>query len=381
MAQVDLTIDGTRLTDIPQFSLAAGDLRINCSAKYDERGTGLGKIDINQFSLNRTDLSGIIIPGNDGGWTVSFHGPSFDLAPMFEDLFKGSPDEEDRFALNLSLSAKVDKVWISPKAYLKQITGTFNRANNRWRGINVDGSLGNGERFLVNLRRSGRGKRDIIITADNAGDMLRTLDVYNTMIGGNLEVKATFDDTAQGHPLSGEVLITDYRLVEAPALARLVGILTLTGIADALQGDGLSFSEFKAPFVMKEGVIDLTDVKAKGLSLGYTAKGRIYTHAEVFDIEGTVVPAYALNSVLGNIPILGTLLTGIEEGGGIFAATYTMTGPMEDPDVKVNPLSVLAPGIFRNLFGIFTDGPNSGLESAGTGKSQNKKYFGQTEGF
>jgi len=380
-ALVDLTIDGTRLTDIPHFSLAADDLRINGSAKYDKDGTGLGKVDINQFSLNRTDLSGVIIPGHDGGWTASFHGPSFDLAPMFDDLFKGSPDDEDRFALNLSLSAKFDKVWIGPKNYLKQVTGTFNRADNRWRGISVNGALGNGQRFDVSLKPSGKGKRNLIISADNAGDMLRTLDVYNTMIDGVLEVKATFDDTAPGHPLSGEVLITDYRLVEAPTLARLVGILTLTGIADALKGEGLSFSEFKAPFVMKEGVIDLTDVKATGLSLGYTAKGRIYTHAEVVDIEGTVVPAYALNSVLGNIPILGTLLTGVEEGGGIFAATYKMTGPMENPDVKVNPLSALAPGIFRNLFGIFTDGPNSNLENAGTDKSQARKNFGQTEGF
>ncbi|MBT7138478.1 MAG: hypothetical protein HN889_11470 [Rhodospirillaceae bacterium] len=380
IAQVDLDIDGTRLTDIPRFSLAAGDLRINGSASYDENGTGISKVDINQFSLKRTNLAGVVIPGNDGGWTVSFHGPSFDLAPMFDDLFKGSPDEEDRFNLKLSLSAKVDKVWIGDKRYLKQITGTFNRANNRWRGISVDGALANGEHFLVNLTPSGRGKRDIIITADNAGDMLRTLDVYDTMIGGNLEVKATFDDTVRGHPLAGKVLITDYRLVEAPALARLVGILTLTGIADALQGDGLSFSEFKAPFVMKDGVIDLTDVKATGLSLGYTAKGRIYSHAEVFDIEGTVVPAYALNSVLGNIPLLGTLFTGTEEGGGIFAATYRMTGPMENPEVNVNPLSALAPGIFRNLFGILTDGPNSDLENAGAGKSQGKKLFGPTEG-
>jgi hypothetical protein len=347
---------------------------------YDEKESGIGKIDINQFTLNRTDLAGIVTPGHDGGWTVSFHGPSFDLAPMFDDLFKGSPDDEDRFNLKLSLSAKVDKVWVSDKKYLKQITGTLSRDNNSWRGINVDGALANGEHFQVNLRRGDKGKRDIIITAENAGEMLRTLDVYDTMIGGNLKVKATFDDTVSGHPLAGDVLITDYRLVEAPALARLVGILTLTGIADALQGDGLSFSEFKAPFVLKGGVIDLTDVKATGLSLGYTAQGRIYSDAEVFDIEGTVVPAYALNSVLGNIPLLGTLLTGTEEGGGVFAATYRMTGPLENPKVTVNPLSALAPGIFRNLFGILVDSPNSGPENAGTEESQGKKLFGASEG-
>jgi len=201
------------------------------------------------------------------------------------------------------------------------------------------------------------------------------------MIGGILDIDDTFADADPSHPLSGQVLISDYRLVEAPTLARLVGILTLTGIADALQGEGLSFSEFKAPFVMKDGVIDITDVKATGLSLGYTAKGRIYSYAEVVDIEGTVVPAYALNSVLGNIPIIGTLLTGTEEGGGIFAATYKMTGPLEDPEVTVNPLSALAPGIFRNLFGILTDAPKADPESAGTAKPAGKINFGKTEGF
>ncbi len=380
LALVDLEIDGTRLIDIPRFSLAAGDLRINGSASYAEDGTGLDKVDFSQINFNRTDLSGVIIPGHDGGWTVSFHGPSFDLSPMFEDLFKASPDEEDRFGLKLSLSAKVDKVWIGPKRYLKQITGTFARADNRWRRMKVDGALSSGKRFQVSLTPNGKGKRQIAIKADDAGDLLRSLDVYDTMIGGTLDLDATFDDTIPGHPLSGEVLISDYRLVEAPALARLVGILTLTGIGDALKGDGLSFSEFKVPFVMKDGVIEVEKAKATGLSLGYTAKGRIYTHAEVVDIEGTVVPAYALNSVLGNIPLIGTLLTGTEEGGGVFAATYEMTGPLEEPEVKVNPLSALAPGIFRNLFGILVDGPNKDTESAGTGKSERKNFFGKTEG-
>ena len=58
------------------------------------------------------------------------------------------------------------------------------------------------------------------------------------------------------------------------------------------------------------------------------------------------------NSVAGRIPVLGDLLTGGEEGGGVFAANYTATGPVESPDISVNPLSALAPGFLRNLFGI-----------------------------
>ena len=72
--------------------------------------------------------------------------------------------------------------------------------------------------------------------------------------------------------------------VDAPTLAHLVSILSLTGIVDALQGDGLAFNDFDVPFVLNQGVIDIKDAKATGLSLGYTAKGRIYTHAEIVDI-------------------------------------------------------------------------------------------------
>ncbi|MDH3596031.1 MAG: hypothetical protein OEM93_14410, partial [Rhodospirillales bacterium] len=68
------------------------------------------------------------------------------------------------------------------------------------------------------------------------------------------------------------------------------------------------------------------------------------------DLEGTIVPAYTFNRILGAIPILGRILTG-GEGEGLFAFTYEMKGALDDPEVSVNPLSALAPGFLRGLFG------------------------------
>ena len=353
---------------------------MNGSAAYGGDEGRLERVNIDQISFKRTDLAGVVIPGNDGGWTVSFHGPSLDLEPSFEDLFKASPDADGELDLKLSLSANVDKVWVGQKHFLKQITGTLNRADNRWRGISVDGTLSSGEKFNVLLRPNGKGKRWVKIRTTDAGNMLRTLDVYDTMVGGTLDVEAIFDDTVDDNPLSGEVLIRNYRLVDAPALSQLVGEMTLARLKEALQGDGLAFSKFNAPFVIRKGVVVIKDVKATGLSLGYTAKGKIHTYTEVIDIEGTVVPIYALNSVLGNIPIIGTLLTGTEDGSGIFAATYRMKGSLENPEVKVNPLSALAPGILRNLFGLFADSPGPHSKKESINKSNRKKVYNGSEG-
>ena len=136
-------------------------------------------------------------------------------------------------------------------------------------------------------------------------------------------------------------------------LTRILSIMALTGIVDALTGDGLNFATLDVPFVMHEGEVQITDAKATGTSIGFTTSGTIYTHADVLNIEGTVVPAYALNSLLGKIPLLGNILTGNEDGGGVFAANFAISGPIEDPKTTVNPLSALTPGILRNLFGAF----------------------------
>ena len=70
------------------------------------------------------------------------------------------------------------------------------------------------------------------------------------------------------------------------------------------------------------------------------------------DLQGTIVPAYFFNSLLGNVPLIGRLFSP-ERGGGVFAASYSLRGKLDDPDVTVNPLSALTPGFLRGVFGIF----------------------------
>src|SRR5690606_34039123 len=72
------------------------------------------------------------------------------------------------------------------------------------------------------------------------------------------------------------------------------------------------------------------------------------------DIEGTIAPAYVVNSILGNIPVIGDLLQG-GKGEGIFAATYKARGSLDQPEITVNPLTALAPGFLRGLFDVFNN--------------------------
>ena len=93
--------------------------------------------------------------------------------------------------------------------------------------------------------------------------------------------------------------------------------------------------------------INIDDAVAYGTSVGITLRGKMTT--DNVDLEGSVVPAYAINSLLGNVPLVGTLFSG-EKGGGLFGVTYTVKGPLKNAEFNFNPASLLAPGIFRRLF-------------------------------
>ena len=69
--------------------------------------------------------------------------------------------------------------------------------------------------------------------------------------------------------------------------------------------------------------------------------GIYHSDTERLDMTGVVSPVYLLNGI-------GSILT--RKGEGLFGFAYRLRGTAEAPEVKVNPLSILTPGMFRDLF-------------------------------
>jgi hypothetical protein len=61
-----------------------------------------------------------------------------------------------------------------------------------------------------------------------------------------------------------------------------------------------------------------------------------------------------LQRFIGHIPLLGRLLTGVNREG-IIAAQFSITGKLADPEITAQPLSVLTPGITRDLVKLLPD--------------------------
>jgi hypothetical protein len=193
--------------------------------------------------------------------------------------------------------------------------------------------------------------RRLTVRSTDAGEFLLAMGVADNIGGGDLHLDGVFADSLPGDPLTGTATLENFTLRSAPAIGRLMQAMTLYGLTDALRGPGLHFSKLVAPYRWQRRVLSLKNARAFSPSLGLTAEGDIDLRRRVASIQGTVVPAYFFNQLLGDLPLIGKIFSP-EKGGGVFAARYSVTGPLSNPKVGVNPLSALTPGFLREGFGL-----------------------------
>jgi len=353
-AYAKVTFNDDRLIGVPYFSVAAGDLKAAGSLIMDATGKKLHTMKISRFQAGRTDIvGGTILHSDSMGWEADIHGKSLDLTDFLAQRRKDAPTSEEPENSDTGLmgtfSGRFSKIWLDEKHSLDTVAGAISSNGAIWTQAHLTGVVGGGKPFMIDLSPEGTNRRLKMETKD-AGALLRSLDLFDHMQDGDLLIEGVFNDDVDGRPLVGNIQASDYRITKVPALAKLLSLVGVTGFLDTLQGDGLGFTSLTSPFKYNKGVIELKDGRTNGISIGLTWEGKLYTHAKVANIRGTVVPAYGLNSLLGNVPILGSLFSAGEKGGGLFAWTYNITGGLDNPDVSVNPVSALAPGFLRKLF-------------------------------
>jgi hypothetical protein len=120
------------------------------------------------------------------------------------------------------------------------------------------------------------------------------------------------------------------------------------GIIGLVEGEGTAFSNGVARFEKRGADISISRMEASGGAVSVAVVGRFNNETRQMDIAGNVVPASQLSKIIGAVPLLGNVLTGIDKSG-IFTTQFSMIGDIDDPETSINAAS-LAPGVLRDLF-------------------------------
>ena len=177
------------------------------------------------------------------------------------------------------------------------------------------------------------------VQATDAGDAMRSAGMFSSAYGGALDM--TLIPTAVSGNYDGSATISNLRVKYGSVMADLLSAISIVGLLDQLNGDGIVFNSAQAEFLMTPNAIEVTKGSAVGASMGVSMAGVYRSDTSALNMTGVVSPIYLLNGI-------GSILT--RRGEGLFGFAYRLGGTAEAPDVKVNPLSILTPGMFRDLF-------------------------------
>jgi hypothetical protein len=212
------------------------------------------------------------------------------------------------------------------------------------------------------------GPSDRIIKAEtrDAGAAFRLVGFYPKVDGGEASLEVNLD-TGKPDSMTGTVWARDFSVLGDSVVG---DVLTDPQSAAAFgtnpkqpQRSRITFSQLRAPFSVGDGKFVLHDAYMNGPVLGATMRGSVSFKDQSVNLGGTYVPLYGLNSALGAIPVLGGLLVG-RQGEGVVGITFAIQGKLDNPNVLVNPMSVVAPGIFRQIFEFGGQNQNAAAQPA-----------------
>ena len=360
---------GTDALATMALKLAVGGKLV--TADFDARGDGLqGKgqvkfsgdnavqqVSVQQLKIGQTDVA-IDWQRGPGGVAVNVKGKVVELQRV-RDMLKA----RDEFAkkepagaaaashASTKLTVHVDQILVK-HGTLGYLNGRLDLTGERI--ASADMTLGGGKGSTFRLTPAGKNRNFFFYVAD-FGQLLKDAGWMDGLAGGYLHIEGQFNDLWPDPPFEGFLKVGPYRL---QVVTPRPGVGTLNSAIEGLSRAGDATQQFDSLEARVNKVADRINIRngrTSGRSIGLTTQGWLDLGSETAQLRGVVVPAFALNNLLSNVPLLGPLLTGGKDGG-LFAISYSLEGPFDDLKSNVSMMSAVTPGALREIFNAPADG-------------------------
>ena len=299
----------------------------------------------------------------DGVLKISMRGDLFDGRGFIKSAVGGSsPDKSKQKLADFDLDLKFGAIAGHNGEALRALDVKLTRRNGIIRNFSLSGKVGRDTPIMGDLRGRSAGRPVLYLETADAGALFRFTDTYAKIYGGHMWI-AMEPPTGDQTPQEGLLNVRDFQVRGENALQQAV-----PNAPGSQQGIG--FSRMRAEFTRQTGQLSIREGIVAGPTMGATIEGRIDYNTNQVRARGTFLPAYGLNNIFGQIPFFGMILGG-GSNEGLFGITYEVVGTPSSPTLRINPISALAPGVFRKVFEFDTGRQRSPLESAVPNYQQN----------
>lgn len=295
----------------------------------------IDRYDIDIFKTPIQDFSGFIEVGK------------FKNIQVFGKMISLDLLSDDKFfeAKNLNFDFNVKKLFFSDKPILNPIL-KGNILNNEFQ--NFEFSTTNNEIYHKIKIYDHNNSSNLLVRSNNASDLLSFFKKEIKIKNGELIINAKKENQSY----LGTLTLKDFIAYDTPIFAKILSIFSIGGLEQKFLDSGIFFKKLDSKYEYYQNSIFFKEGLVKGSELGLTFNGEANLIDDYYDIQGTFIPAYTLNTLLTELPIVGDIITAGSPEEGIIAANYKVQTKMKELDISFNPISVLVPNIIKNFLEI-----------------------------
>ena len=325
--------------------LARGAINVGADGAFQ-------KAQLSSFKLSPGDNVQVDADRTGGLTRINLKGNAFDARPFLRSLQTGTIDKAGAKDTEITLKTTVLSGFGGELVSNADLKLTLRGSD--LRRFDLSGRFDQGP-ITTKLQVRGNQPPVLTVESDDAGAFLRFFDIYSRMRGGSLLLTVAIGSGGQ----SGNIMVHDFHLRNEPAMKRLVADVTNSAVTDSTRiapevarrlanTQDVPFTKMTASFVRTPGRLDVKEAVMWGPEIGGSISGMLDYVRDRVDLTGTFVPAYSLNNMFSQVPVLGPLLGG-GRNEGLFAVRYNINGRASAPNLSINPLTVIAPGFLRKL--------------------------------
>ena len=206
--------------------------------------------------------------------------------------------------------------------------------------ISAKSDFGENEHIDISLKKRGNTDEKILeVYSDIAAPLLNDFKFFQGLEGGDLNFTSSFSNEIS----SSNLIINNFKLNKAPALAKILSLADLKGLTDTLKGEGISFDTLSAKYNTNSSLMKIDEIFMIGPSISILIDGYVEKKSGLVSLRGTLVPAKTLNSLIAKIPVVGDILIGKKIGEGVFGISFKVKGLPNELKTTVNPIKTLTP--------------------------------------
>lgn len=337
---------------LEDINVTGSGVHLRGTAEFDSEGAILGA-NFPTFHLSEGDRATLTVERNDGALRVSLRGTVLDARGMLRSLSDTpSVAKKKEKPRDVDLDVRIGAATGFNGEVIRNLELRVTRRNGEIRSFALLGRVGRDSTLVGELRAREGGRQVVYMTAGDAGAIFRFADYYSKIQGG--EIWIVLDTpTPDSAPQEGIVSVRNFNIAGESNLDRLQSSAPAPSDGTTTQraqprGGAVPFVRMRIDFTRTPGRFTIREALIFGPTIGATVDGVLdYTNNSV-QLRGTYVPAYGLNNFFGQIPLVGLFLGGPKEG--LLALTFEIVGPASGPTLRINPMSMAAPGFFRKIF-------------------------------